>query len=65
MFGMLKDLMSKRASLDYVFGIDRVVYEADGSAVWLRLSPAPDQGVGCEVETCDVPTVGTQHRPAQ
>lgn len=73
MFGMLKDVTSKRASLDYVFGIDRVVYEADGrvvreadaSAVWLRLHPAPDQGVGCDVETCDVPTLGTQNGPAQ
>ena len=65
MFGMLKDLASKRASLDYVFGIDRVVYEADESAVWLRLCPAPEQGIGCDVETCDVPTLGTPHRPAQ
>ncbi|WP_213953260.1 MULTISPECIES: hypothetical protein [unclassified Variovorax] len=50
MFGILKDVQTKRCSLTDIYPIADVVYEQDGSALWLLL----DGEVGCEVEVADL-----------
>lgn len=48
MLAMLKDHDTHRCSLDHVFNITDVVYEADGSALWLKLD-TKDREVGADV----------------
>jgi hypothetical protein len=63
MVGVLKDVHTRRCSLENLFDIGSPRYQIDDGSVWLLLQPRGD--IGCEVRSIDIRIIAGEHPGAQ
>ncbi len=61
--GVLKDVHTRRCSLENLFDIASPRYQIDDGSLWLQLRPRGD--VGCEVRPIDIRVIAGEHPGAQ
>ncbi|MBE7418296.1 MAG: HNH endonuclease [Ideonella sp.] len=63
MVGVLKDVYTRRCSLEHVFDIASPRYQVDDGSLWLQLRPRAD--VGCDVRPVDIRVIAGEQPSAE